>query len=157
MTGAPKKEEENGLLDVFHCSTRSHTARNERPAKARAVVHDAHAEVRNEYLTVNVVGTGANVVRQVPEAGTVVSKWSTVILYTDDSEAVEEGVVPDLLGLSVAEATEKLAAAGLTIEIVAEDADAEGLVAISQTPEAGTVLAEGTVVTVEFAVKPEEE
>jgi len=121
------------------------------------IVHDAHAEVRNEYLTVNVVGTGANVVRQVPEAGTVVSKWSTVILYTDDSEAVEEGVVPDLLGLSVAEATEKLAAAGLTIEIVAEDADAEGLVAISQTPEEGTVLAEGTVVTVEFAVKPEEE
>ncbi|MBQ9938065.1 MAG: PASTA domain-containing protein [Oscillospiraceae bacterium] len=121
------------------------------------LVHDAHADVRNSYLTVNVVGTGATVVRQVPEAGTTVSKWSTVILYTEEGDAVEEGVVPNVVGLNVKDANDMLAAAGFSMEIIAEDPEADNLVAVAQTPEGDTALAEGNVVAVEFEVKKEDQ
>ena len=126
------------------------------PAMEGMLTHDAHAEARNAYLTVNVVGTGAKVIRQVPEAGTTVSKWSTVILYTEEEGSEIETQVPDVLGMTVAEARDALASAGLELEIAAEDSGAEGLAAVSQLPEKGETVARGTSVRVEFEVKKDE-
>jgi len=117
------------------------------------LTHDAHASARNAYLTVNVVGTGAKVVRQVPEAGTSVSKWSTIILYTEDYDDKDIVETPDVLGMSIEEAREALAAAGLELEAIAEDPDAEGLIAVAQAPSKGEVIVKGTAVRVEFEVK----
>ena len=125
------------------------------PSLEGKLTHDAHADARNAYLSVNVVGSGSHVIRQVPEAGTVVSKWSTVILYTEEAGAESEVIVPGVLGMSVAEARDALAAAGLEMEIAAEDHAAAGLTAIAQTPEKGETVARGTTVRVEFEVKNE--
>ncbi len=127
------------------------------PSLVGKLTHDAHADARNAYLTVNVVGTGAHVLRQVPEAGTVVSKWSSVILYTEEGGDGEEAEVPRVTGMSVAEARDALVNAGLMMEIVTDDPEADGLIAVAQSHEEGERLARGTVVRVEFTVGKDEQ
>ena len=92
-------------------------------------------------------GNGPRVVGQFPAAGAQLEQGSTIILYTEAAyRQDEEGrvTVPDLGGLSYADAAERLAAAGLQMEA---RGDRDGVVA-GQQPAAGSRVPIGSKVTV---------
>ena len=105
-------------------------------------------------LTVEFVGDRAGVViRQIPEAGTVVEKsGGKVILYTDRDAEVEQVTVPDLTGLTAVAANQKLINAGLNIRILGTKNYLSGTGAnvIAQSIAPGSVVPKGTVVEVTF-------
>ncbi len=95
-----------------------------------------------------VVGNGDTVTAQMPEAGTTMPQSGTIILYTGDKTPSKNITIPNLVDYSVAGATNRLAQSGLTVRVVGnENAGSDALV-ISQSPEAGTVVSEGAVVTI---------
>ena len=92
-------------------------------------------------------GTG-NVVEQMPAPDTTVLKGTTVLLYMDEKTLEQDMtgkvVVPDLLGLSVINATKVLKDFDLRIEIHGQG------IATYQMPAAGAVIDEGSSIKVEF-------
>ncbi|MGI6168270.1 MAG: penicillin-binding transpeptidase domain-containing protein [Christensenellales bacterium] len=93
-------------------------------------------------------GTGT-VVSQMPEAGEKVSAGTPVALYMSEADAVvpegtEAAVVPNVLGMGVAAAKEKMAAAGLEIAVSGSGK------AYYQEPLADREVTKGTVITVRF-------
>jgi len=98
----------------------------------------------------------AQVIAQVPVAGSQSTQGSSVLLYTTETSADESGaesadgdvVVPDVTGKTRLEANDALKAKGLVLRIEPEDQFGE---AIRQKPEAGTRVAYGSTVMVEFS------
>ena len=74
----------------------------------------------------------------------------TVILYTNGQTPSSNIVVPDLTGLSLGEAGQRLKSAGLNMRIVGNESTKSTAKVFSQTPAAGSVVESGTVVTVKF-------
>ncbi len=102
---------------------------------------------------IEVVGDPDGVVyKQYPEAGTVVEKEAArVILYTSRDAQNETTVVPDVTGLSAVAANAVLTNAGLNIRIEGtKNYGGSGVRVVSQSLQKGTVVARGTVITVEF-------
>ena len=102
-------------------------------------------------LTAKVYGDGDKVLSQVPEAGKSIPKGGTVVLFTDDESSDQTVAVPNLVGLSLAQANEKAAEAGLNISIEGAALTGSDAVSNSQSFEEGTKVKPGTVVTVTFA------
>ena len=105
-------------------------------------------------LTVEFVGDPAGVViKQYPEAGTVVEKsGGRIILYTD-REAQEPTVkVPDVTGMSAVAANQTLINAGLNVRILGTKnyLSGTGATVIAQSVKAGSEVPRGTVVEVTF-------
>ncbi len=88
---------------------------------------------------------------QIPGSGQSIPKGSTVVVYFDDSN-IETGTVPNVLGLSVAEANEKIVNAGFNIKISGGAAENANAVAVSQSLPEGLVGYKGSVVEVTFLV-----
>lgn len=102
-------------------------------------------------LRCRTVGTGNKVVGQIPRGGTSIPGSSTIILYLSDEAPTEEVEVPDITGLTAAEAKEKLEALGLFLRAtgVVDYTDPD-VTAVEQVIEAGTMAAPGTVVEARF-------
>ncbi|MBE7024435.1 MAG: PASTA domain-containing protein [Ruminococcaceae bacterium] len=103
-------------------------------------------------LRYHVVGEEDGTVQnQMPRAGTAVRQSSVCILYTGDAEE-ESTLVPDVLGLSLAETNAGLANSDLNMMLRGTGRlYANGVLrAVSQEPPAGTEVPKGTVVQVEF-------
>ena len=91
-----------------------------------------------------------SVVKQVPSGGTKVPGGSTIVIYlSDDDESVTQ-TVPDVTGLTAAQASRALGNKMLNIRITGANINMSGTVARKQDPEPGTQVLAGTVVTVEF-------
>lgn len=95
------------------------------------------------------IGTGATVVKQVPEAGQEIPNGGTVILYMDDT-GPKSATVPNLLGMSVSQANSALTNSGLNMRIVGGGVDKQNVFVSGQSVAAGTKVEIGTTVTVEF-------
>lgn len=111
--------------------------------------NDAEEKLRAAGLMFLEDGTG-DVTEQLPAPGTSVDEGTTVLLYMTQKYGglnLQEGMaaVPDLKGMSEAEAKRALEDAGLLI-----DAAGEGR-AISQDAAAGEIVPEGTAVRVVFS------
>ena len=92
-------------------------------------------------------GVSGTVTAQMPPSGATLASGGQVMLYTAPQDAVTPDVmvcVPDVVGMSVVEASRALRARGLEMEL-----EGSG-VAVSQKPSAGTYAAEGTQVQVVF-------
>src|SRR5918995_96102 len=94
------------------------------------------------------------VVRQVPEAGTALAADEVVVLTVArvaSTGATAEREAPDVTGLTVSNATKALREAGLRprIELVFSDEPAGRV--LSQSPSAGTEVADRSVVTLQVA------
>ena len=101
-------------------------------------------------LSYEVVGTGTSVINQTPPAKSQLSKDNgIVILYTSEIEEPSTSVVPNVLGMTAAEANKALADAGFNIHLEGI-LGGTGSVAISQSLSAGTTAEKGTVISVEF-------
>lgn len=117
---------------------------------------DAKANINDSGLRVKIEGSGGEVVDQLPKPGARLSKDSIVILYTDANTAEKQKkvTVPNVYGLSAAEAKAKINAAGLNFETVgAGQAGSEGAYAVKQSQKAGKRVAAGTIVGIEFRTK----
>ena len=102
---------------------------------------------------VKVVGNGAVVTGQVPEAGSRVLKSSAkLIFYTGGQEPPSGITVPDVTGKTAAAANQSVINCGLNIKIEGSKYYHEGggVTVESQYPAAGEVVPEGTVVTLNF-------
>ena len=103
-----------------------------------------------EYI---IVGDGSEVTAQSPSSGTIVSKISKLlVLYTGSEKPKNTVEVPDVVGKTAEAANRLIINKKLNIRIAgaANYASGSGATVISQSPEAGTFVPEGTVVTVEF-------
>ena len=111
----------------------------------------AMSRLKGQGLTWRTVGSGATVTRQVPSAGTSIPGGSTVVLYLGDEAPPEQVEVPALSGLTPAAAKARLEELGLFLRASgAGDMTDPSVKAITQSIEAGTAVAPGTVVDVQF-------
>ena len=116
------------------------------------IVHDAMTVLRMQGYSVNVVGEGATVVKQSPEAGAKLSAGGTITLYTDEELIPKEIEVPDVLGMTVTEVNNAIVGKGLKLKLVGVNETAENQVAYNQNPVAGTMVYPDTVIEVSFTV-----
>ncbi|SNX52794.1 stage V sporulation protein D (sporulation-specific penicillin-binding protein) [Thermoanaerobacterium sp. RBIITD] len=105
---------------------------------------DAQNTLLNEKLQFAIEGMGNTVVDQMPKPGAMVEENTTVVLYLNEYNNIQEVKVPDLKGKTITEATELLNSLGLKIKI-----NGTG-VAASQKPEKGEQVGKGTTVEVDF-------
>ena len=108
--------------------------------------------IQERGLKVKVVGTGEKVTSQMPAYGEYIEKSSgTIVLYADVKPA-ETVAVPSLIGKNPTLANQILAYYGLNIKIEGDGGHSTGTEykVVSQSITAGTLVAEGTVVTVKF-------
>jgi len=113
-------------------------------------VESAKASVEEDGYKYKVIGSGENVLKQVPKAGEGLAHNSTVVLYTDD---VTSGLVsvPSVVGMRASQVNRTLTDAGLNVIISGTSVGyLDGAVSVSQSIEAGEVVERGTIVTVEF-------
>ena len=101
-------------------------------------------------LSFEIVGTGNSVVSQVPPAKSTLSKDNgLVILYTSETVEEKNATVPNVIGMTAAEANKALANAGFNIHL--EGAlNGSGAKVMTQSIPAGTVAPKGTVITVDI-------
>lgn len=112
---------------------------------------EAAAALKNEHLNYRIIGDGTTVLGQIPASGRQLPGNSTVLLYTDDSMPTDKVEVPDLMGMTVSEATNALSDRGLYLQAKGTDSTAWHVVVTDQDIAAGTEVARGTTVTVIFA------
>ncbi len=115
------------------------------PDVAEKEMNTAIAELKSAGLAAKVIGTGEEVVRQYPPAGKKVERGSIVQLMMNETEqSVASGTaqVPDVRGMSVRRAVNKLAAEQYAVSIVGS-----GIVT-GQFPSPGTSMKPGTKVTI---------
>ena len=97
------------------------------------------------------MGSGATVTDQTPVGGVIVPNNATIILYLGEEKPDTKCTVPNVVGLSAAEANKKLTNAGLIMKVAGATSTSSGNVhAISQSQPAGAELEAGSVVTVQF-------
>ena len=89
-------------------------------------------------LSYEVVGEGSSVVSQCPKTGSVIEKGGTVILYTEENTEPEVVEVPNLIGLSAAEANTALTQLGLNIVTMGASSDNADAKVQFQSEPAGT-------------------
>ena len=102
-------------------------------------------------LSYRLIGDGANVVSQIPAAGKELPGNSVVLLYTDSTMPTDKVEVPNLMGMTVSEATQTLSELGLYLQAKGTDSTAWHVVVTDQDIEVGTKVSRGTTITVIFA------
>ena len=97
------------------------------------------------------VGDGTTVTDQLPAGGAIVPNNATVVLYLGTEKPDTPSTVPNVVGLSAANANKAMTDAGLILKMSGTISSSSGNVhAISQSTAAGTELERGTVVEVHF-------
>lgn len=113
-------------------------------------IDEAKNKIVEGGFNVVVMGEGDTVISQVPTAKSRLPQQGTVVLYTDESSVSEDVVeVPDLTGLTVAEANNVASSYNLNISIVGSNSAGEGI-SYSQDIKAGSKVKSGTVIAVNF-------
>ena len=112
-------------------------------------VREGQALLRQNGLSALLSGTGEKIAGQLPAAGASMAEGSMVMLYVEGEQTEDEPAsiqVPDLTGLSIAEAGRVVASCGLSMRI-----DGSG-VARGQSLPAGALVLPGTEIEVTFRV-----
>lgn len=101
--------------------------------------------------TVSGDNEASSVEAQLPKPGVMVAEDSLVILYTDEDDSENTVTVPDVEGLDVDSARERLLYRNLNFEVAgAGHSEAAGAYAVNQSIAPGEEVSPGTVVGVEF-------
>ncbi len=108
--------------------------------------HDAQAELRTKGLSARLIGNGSDVLRQIPLPGQTMPKGSTVYLYTEEDVLDENIEVPNVVGLSAAEANTVLVDLGLNIQLRGVTRNGVPTVVREQWPLPGTKASTGDIV-----------
>ncbi len=98
---------------------------------------------------IRIKGSGDTVTDQIPKAHTWLGAGSNIVAYMNDSKAERSVTVPKVIGESAAAAASILSSEGLNARIRGVPGEGSA-VCSSQSPEAGTIVEPGTVVTIDF-------
>ena len=101
------------------------------------------------FTSYRAVGDGETVTDQTPSGGAIVPLGAEIILYMGAEKSGEPCKVPNVVGLSAADANRRLADAGLIMKSTGASGGS-GIKAISQSLEPETEVPAGTVVTVQM-------
>ena len=111
----------------------------------------AKARMESAGFACRTVGDGATVTDQTPAGGAIVPNNATVVLYLGAEKPDTLCTVPSVVGKTASEANQALTNAGLIMKVAGATSSSSGNVhAIAQSHAAGTQLAAGEVVTVQF-------
>lgn len=111
----------------------------------------AKARLENAGFAFRTVGSGAEVTAQTPEGGAIVPNNASIVLYLGEEKSDTLRTVPNVVGMTAAEANQALTNAGLIMRVAgATSTDSGNVRAISQDREEGTELSPGSVITVRF-------
>lgn len=118
------------------------------PSLVNLQLAQAMERVEADGFGLRIEGEGDLIIAQVPKAGAVVPRGTTIIVYlgSGSDTGQEEITVPRLEGLSLRETSEFLAMLGLHLDAVGSG------VAFSQEPPPGTKIKVGSSVRVTFGV-----
>lgn len=112
---------------------------------------DAKARLESAGFACRTLGSGDTVTDQTPAGGAIVPNNASIILYLGTEKSDAPCTVPNVVGLTASAANTALTNAGLIMKVAGATSSSSGSVrAISQNYAAGTELAAGTVVTVQF-------
>ena len=113
-------------------------------AEATALLEEAGFSCRLE-------GDGETVTDQTPAGGAIVPNNAAIILYLGSEKPDEMCIVPNVVGMSAAEANKVITDAGLIMRVAgATDTSSGNVYAIVQEEPEGMLLEAGTVITVQF-------
>ena len=102
-------------------------------------------------FTFRTVGDGDTVTDQTPAGGAIVPGNASIILYLGQEKPDTPCTVPNVVGKSASEANKAITNAGLIMKVTGTTTASSGNVySITQSLPAGTEVAAGTVVTVQF-------
>ena len=102
-------------------------------------------------FTFRTVGDGDTVTDQTPAGGAIMPGNASIILYLGQEKPDTPCTVPNVVGKSASEANKAITNAGLIMKVTGTTTASSGNVyAITQSLPAGTEVAAGTVVTVQF-------
>lgn len=111
----------------------------------------AKSRLENAGFAFRAVGNGTEVTAQTPEGGAIVPNNASIVLYLGEEKNNDLRTVPNVVGMTAAEANQALTNAGLIMRVAGTTSTDSGNVrAISQDRGEGTELAPGSVVTVRF-------
>ena len=139
-----------GVEPVFDGNSQEETRMVTVPDVTGKALTDAVKELRDAGLDYLAEQTGTEVAKQMPLEGAEVMVGTTVLLYTGSgdsepgSEDDQQVEVPDVTNKSIREVNNILVSEGLRLKT-----EGSGL-AVSQKPEAGTLVEPDTLITVTF-------
>lgn len=111
---------------------------------------EAEALLKEATLTCRVVGSGETVTGQIPADGMQLPGGAQVILYMGEEPPREMSIVPDFSGMTVGQANQAAANAGLYIKAKGPRESGENIKVTAQDIGPGREVEPGTTVTVEF-------
>lgn len=115
----------------------------------------AESALAAQGFDVQIVGdptSNATVSTQIPYAGVTAPKGSKVVIYLGSDYDMEVGIVPNVIGMTVAQANTAIADAGFNIKISGGAAENIQAVAVMQSYQGGAELYKGNVIEVTFQV-----
>jgi len=121
------------------------------PSVKELTVAEAKSAILAQGLIVKIIGDSSDdavITYQLPSGKKTLPQGATVVVYTDDTEASRTTTVPNLIGLSAAEANRILLQAGLNIKLVGENINLPDVKVAEQSHEEGEEVPLATVVTV---------
>ena len=119
-------------------------------------VQEATDKLQSLGLTVSIKGNGDKIINQIPQTGTKLHKGAVVIAYTEDSADAVTATVPSVVGMTYENALKTIENAGLVMAIDSPNPKRippGDYVAVSQSPQAGSEVAENTKIYVKFAAR----
>ena len=109
---------------------------------------EAAVAVKEAGLDFRTIGEGTHVTGQLPAAGASIASGSQIILYYDAEPSADRETIPDLGGMSYAQARDTLSYYGIYIQTASPVTDAETQKVSSQSIKAGTMVGHGSIVEV---------
>ena len=118
----------------------------EMPALAGMTEQEAKEALQEESLTYELIGSGTAVTGQIPQAGAKLPGNSEVILYMGEEVPSDMVTVPDFTGMTIGQANQAAANAGLYILVKGATEDSGYVTATGQDVEAGTSVVRGSTI-----------
>jgi len=143
------KEIMSDVLVYLQIQSNSNTVYNFVPDVVGMKPADAQKTITENGLKYVKVGSGEEVLSQSPRDGTALGENGVVVFYTEEVED-DTVVVPDLYGYFASDANIILQNAGLNMKVKGSSEISRNVLVGTQTPVAGTEVARGSVVTVEY-------
>ncbi|MBQ8808263.1 MAG: PASTA domain-containing protein [Clostridia bacterium] len=119
-------------------------------------IEEATAKLKSIGLSIEVRGGGSTISTQIPEAGTKLHKGSVVLAYTQEEPLQGIAVVPDVIGMTYENAKAAIENEGLVMELDSPGGETSltaDYIAVTQSPQAGSEVAEGTAIYVKFVLR----
>lgn len=110
---------------------------------------EAKALLKEQGLTCRTVGDGEAITAQIPAAGMELPGGSETILYFG-GDAPETAVVPDFKGMTLAQAAQAAASAGLYLKTEGPASAGENSRVTMQDSSPGQTVERGATITLEF-------